>query len=391
MSRTAPDGAPGPGGPRLCILFLNSYPAWGGGETWMLDLAGGLKSRGHRCLIAGTGGRPWFERSRALGWNPIELNLRGEFAPLVYPRLRRLYARAPVDLVVCNFDKEVRIAGIARWGRRRPIIVNLKGLLLISDNWRYRFSYRHFVDHTVVNARFIREAFLRRAWIDPAGVSVIYTCFRPGPAAVGASPGLDFRRECGIPEDHPVVGAVARFDWRKGVQDLIAAAPAIVAAHPDAYFVIVGDGSLRNRLVEQARDAGLGDRVVFTGFRHDLDVIVPAFDVFVLPSHDEGFPYVIQIAMHHGKAIVATRVGAVEDAIADSVNGLLVDPEDPPQLARSVNRLLDDPALRRRLGAEAAETLKARFSFEGMIDRFESLFLKLTGAGPSKLGAGPAG
>jgi glycosyltransferase involved in cell wall biosynthesis len=362
------------------LLFWNTYPAWGGGETWMLDIASGLRARGHRCLIAGRRGQPWFERAREQRWEPVELNVRGEFAPFQALRLRHLFRRAAIDLVLCNFYKEVRVSAAARFPGRRPRVVNLKGLPLISDTFRHRFGYRHVIDHTVVCAEFIRREFLARPWIDPRRLSVIYNCYRPSPVPVGTR---SIREEYAIPPDHAVVGAVARFDPRKGLQDLIAAIPLILSSHPRTTFVIVGDGADREHLMDLVAQSGFRDRVIATGFRHDLDPVFMGLDVFVLPSHAEGFPYVTQIAMHHGVAVVATRVGGVPDAIEDGVNGLLVEPRSPGELAAAINGLLADPPLRARLGREGQATLRERFSYEGMIDRFEGLFRELVGGAGS--------
>ncbi len=360
------------------ILFLNSYPVWGGGETWMLDTADGLRERGHRCILAGSPGRSWYERTRELRWDPVALSLRGELAPRTYARLRRLFREDAIDIVLCNFDKEARIAGIARLFDRSPLIVNLKGLPLLSDNLRYRFSYRRLIDHTVVCARFIREEFARHPWLDMRKVSIIYNCYRPPAASSPATEnGGGLRAEAGFAPQTKVVGAVARFDRRKGLHDLIAAAPGIIARHQDARFVIVGDGGEKERLERLAQTLGVSDRIVFTGFRRDLDRIVSAFDVFVLPSHKEGFPYVLQIAMHHARAIVAARVDGIPDAIEDGENGVLIEPRNPARLAAAVSLLLENPDLRMAMGRQARATLDAKFSYPGMIDAFEDLFTRL--------------
>ena len=364
-------------GPRMNLLFLNTYPTWGGGETWMLDVADGLRRRGHQCLIAGHPGRLWFERTRELGWDPIPLAIKGAFAPGICARLRRLYQREEIDVVVCNFYKEVRLAGVARFPGRRPPIVNMKGLPTISDTLRHRLGYRYLIDHTVVCAGFIKEEYSRHDWADLARISVIYNCHRPpDQTAQQSSPGL--REANHIPKDHLVVGAVARFVGPKGLQDLVAAAPAVLASYPNLTFILFGDGPERQRLQDQADQAGVSDRIIFPGFCFDLDAVFPAFDIFVLPSHREGFPYVTQIAMHHRKAIVATRGGAMSEAITDGVNGRLVDPESPQQIAGAILSLAASPDLRSRLGLEAGRTLESRFSYRGMIDRFEQLFTSLS-------------
>src|SRR5512140_1192584 len=123
----------------------------------MLDAAEGLRARGHSCLLAGPARRPWLTRTRELGWPAIELSIRGDFAPGISIRLRRLFHRESIDVVVCNFEQDVRVAGMARLAGRRPAIVNLKGLPLISDTLRHRLVHRYFLDQTIVCAKFMRD------------------------------------------------------------------------------------------------------------------------------------------------------------------------------------------------------------------------------------------
>jgi glycosyltransferase involved in cell wall biosynthesis len=357
------------------ILFLNSYPAWGGGETWMLDVAEGLRGRGHQCLIAGHERRAWYIHTKELGWNPQKVNIRGDIAPFILAQLHRIEKKHHINLVVCNFDKEARLAALARGSGRNPVIVTMKGLpLMRGDNVFCRWSYRRLIDHTVVCANFIYRDFARYPWLDMKKFSVIYNSLNVGKLRVSESSPGETRNEFNIGPSTKVIGAVARFVTRKGLHDLIDSAPMILRNHTDVKIVLVGDGIEKQPLRLRAQQLGVYDSIIFTGFREDLDRIFPIFDIFVLPSHSEGFPYVLQIAMFYAKPIVTTGVGGITDAIEHGVNGLIVPVRNPEVLADSVNRLLSDSTLAGNLGHNASKTLSTIFPYSGMIDKFETLF-----------------
>lgn len=353
------------------ILVLNTYKTWGGGETWMLDIAEGLKARGHACYIVGNPQYQWYKRSMELGWNPIAINITGEFVPTVWYNLHNLYSKLKIDIVLCNFDKEARIAAFARGMKNTPKIINLKGLPLMSDNLRYKLSYKYLIDHTVVCASFIKDEFKRFDWLNQNNITVIYNSYKHKSDLNFVS---SFRNEFNIPSDNKIVGAVARFDFRKGLQDLISAIPTILLQNPKTTFVIVGDGAEKENLTKMVEELNISGNVVFTGFRKDLEAIFPEFNIFVLPSHNEGFPYVTQIAMAHKNAVVATNVDGIPDLVKDNENGLLINPRRPSEIAEKVIYLLNNMHLAQQLGNNAYNDIVTKFSYNTMIDKFENLF-----------------
>jgi glycosyltransferase involved in cell wall biosynthesis len=166
----------------------------------------------------------------------------------------------------------------------------------------------------------------------------------------------------------PVVGFVGRIEARKGVHDLVAAAPAIRAAVPGARIVVVGDDPYdsdpeylaavrRSTAVEHVPWVDNGPGVM----RH--------MDVLVAPSHQEPFGTVLSEAMAVGTPVVATRVGGLAEVVDDGVTGLLVDAGRPDELAAAVVRALRDGTGM----AEAARAAAARFGADAYADRVEAL------------------
>ncbi len=154
------------------------------------------------------------------------------------------------------------------------------------------------------------------------------------------------RADLGIPPDAPLVGVVARLEPEKGHRHLLAAWPAIQAAAPDAWLVIVGEGSEADALRAQAAALGgsASRRVVFTGRREDIAALTAELSVAVLPSLREAQGISILEAMARCVPVVASAVGGVPEVITSGVDGILVPPADPVALASAVAGLLADPA-----------------------------------------------
>lgn len=159
---------------------------------------------------------------------------------------------------------------------------------------------------------------------------------------------------------------VGRFEHRKGVDTLLDAIPAVLAARPRARLTLVGahDGNPVWPTF-RARHPDLADHRVRALGRVTDDTLLPLYancSVFVAPSRYESFGLIYVEAMRHAKPVVGCRVGGVPDVVDDGRTGLLVPADDPPALADALLRLLADPALRARLGRAGREDFLHRFS-----------------------------
>ena len=168
----------------------------------------------------------------------------------------------------------------------------------------------------------------------------------------------------------PHVLYLGRLSEEKGVRELAQATEGLP-------LVVVGDGPLRDLLPSTA------------GFVPPSEVgeWLDRAAVVVVPSRREGYGVAAREAMAHGRAVVATRVGGLVDAIEDGVTGLLVPPRDPAALRAALQRALDDPELRDRLGAAAREHAVAHFSHQAAVDRLVAVYAEVaSGSGVSGSG-----
>lgn len=195
-----------------------------------------------------------------------------------------------------------------------------------------------------------------------------------------AAEGAAWRREIDVPEDAPLVGIVARLTGVKNHRLFLEAAHRVAEAVPGVWFVVVGDGELRDDLEACAADLGLAGRVRFTGWVREMAPVYAALDLLALTSLNEGTPVTLIEGMAAGRPVVSTAVGGVPEIVADGETGLLAPAGDVDALARAVVELLRDPARRRAMGQAGRESVRARFSAGRLVGDVERLYTELLSA-----------
>jgi glycosyltransferase involved in cell wall biosynthesis len=203
-------------------------------------------------------------------------------------------------------------------------------------------------------------------------------------------PCCTLRDEYGMEPGSQIVGVVARLEPEKGHETLIDAWPYVLRRVPDAYLLVVGEGSQRDALAARASANRVAHRVVFTGRRDDVPALTAALDVAVLPSHREAQGLSILEAMALSRPVVASDVGGIPEMIEDGVTGLLVPHDQPEQLAAAIVRLLTDHALADTIARAGHDLVHDRFCIELMVRAVEEIYAAGARAGrvPQAVAAG---
>jgi glycosyltransferase involved in cell wall biosynthesis len=187
-------------------------------------------------------------------------------------------------------------------------------------------------------------------------------------------PCCTLRDEFGMEAGSQLVGVVARLEPEKGHQTLIEAWPHVLREVPDAYLLIVGEGSRRDFLEQWAAAHKVAHRVIFTGRRDDVPAVTAALDVAVLPSWREAQGLSILEAMALSRPVVASNVGGIPEMIEDGVTGLLVEQDNPVALAEAIVRLLTDHAFADTLARAGHDLVHERFCVELMVKAIEEIY-----------------
>lgn len=175
--------------------------------------------------------------------------------------------------------------------------------------------------------------------------------------------------------NHPIVGTITRLSPQKDIPTFLKMAGLVIKDVPKAQFLIVGDGEKRREFQDLAGKLGLGDHVRFLGYRKDVPDLLRTFDIFALSSLWEGLPIVILEAMAAEKPVVATAVDGVAEVVEHGKTGLLVEPQRPDLLAKSVIELIRNPNRAKGMGKRGRERLERSFSIKRVINTVEQIYL----------------
>lgn len=358
------------------VLHVDSARGWRGGQNQVLLTASGMAARGHEVAVACRAEGELLGRARTAGLPVRPVPFRGDLWPPAVGALAAVMRTFRPDVVQLH-DPHAVSAGIlahrlaggrARGGRlvaARRVDFPLRGPL---SRAKYEICAR-----VVAVSRAIYDELLR-ARLPEERLRLVHEGVPDRPPRSGGRAAL---RELGVPEGAPVVGNVAALVDHKDHETLLRAAALVARARPDVRFVVAGEGAERAALLDLRRRLQLDERVIFAGFRDDLDCLVPAFDVFCLSSHKEGLGTSLLDAMAFARPVVATTAGGIPDAVVDGVTGRLVPVRQPEALAAALLALLADPESRTAMGAAGRERFLEEFTASRMVEATLRVFEEL--------------
>ncbi|RMG66636.1 MAG: glycosyltransferase family 1 protein [Calditrichaeota bacterium] len=371
-------GEPTPAGP-LAVAFMNSIgpTSWGGGEQWMLTCGCLLRQRGHQIYYIGRAGSRFLERCRQAGFPVLGLEIGSDFGPANILRLARFFRENHVQVLIANFNKDVRLGGLAARYAGVPRVLARNGLPIVQNNWRYRLSYRFFTHGIITNTAAIKQRYLSYGWLSPSFIHVI-------PNGIDIDQPVEFPRnevleQFGLPDRRPIIGTFGRLVKQKQHHIFLEVAAALLKEWPEALFLIVGDGPLRQSLQQYAFDLGILDSIYFLGFQNNVMPLYSICDLVTLTSEEEGQPNTVLEAMLAGKAVVAFNVGGVSELLATPEVGRLVPPNDIFRMTQAIQELLLDEDTRENMGRCARRFVQEHFSLDQMIERLEALLIEEVG------------
>jgi glycosyltransferase involved in cell wall biosynthesis len=365
------------------VVLVGTGPANGAERDLVsrrqVSLLTALRTRGVTAsvvLLGDEGGlRPHLEAA-AIGVDVIPTTLAPNGSslarlPLAVARLRPVLRRFTPDIIEGDEPLPAIAVGLAVFGRRPPVVLyrrhhqSGRRRLLAASRLAARLT-----DRTIVSSDAMRHEAARQDRVSPERIEVASS----GAADLPSPPAPDvaaLRRRLGIPEDARVVGAVSRLRREKGLDVLIRCLD-LVGVGP-LHLVIVGDGPEDSTLRGLAAESRVP--VHFAGHQEEIAPWLAIADVIALPSRREAFGRVTIEAMAAGRAVAASNVGGLAEAVVDGETGLLVPPDDPPALADRIVTLMSDAELAARLGRAARDEARTRYSFDRMVAAFERIYL----------------
>ena len=310
--------------------------------------------------------------------------------PIVLLKLIKLLKKRRYDIVHTHTTKAGILGRIAARIAGVPVIVHglhgstfeafdsglLNWLLFLFEGLTGRFT-----DAYISVSRMLSEKYIERGIGKKENYHTVYSGMELE-AFYGARGKINCRkkqRELGIGVEDFVIGNVARLETRKGHKFLIDAFEKVIEERKDCplKLLIIGEGEERRNLENYVKEANLKKKVIFTGYREDVEELMALMDIFVLTSLREGLPRVLVQAAAVGIPSVAFNVDGVPEIIRDSHNGFLVRAGDVGQLANRIEKYIDKKELVLLHGQKGREFIKDKWFIEDMVDKIDKVYQKL--------------
>ncbi|MBF0619800.1 MAG: glycosyltransferase family 4 protein [Candidatus Omnitrophica bacterium] len=360
------------------VLCCANHFNTGGITSYLMTLAKGLLKRGHRVVLVSSGGNVVPE-AEALGVKVMltPFKMKSELHPLLFldvPRLARIVREEKIDIIHAHTRASAMSAMIAGALTGVPYVTTCHGFFKphvgrkILPLWGKAVIAisapiaKHLATDMGVDKK---QIFLVPNGIDPER-------FVPADDITRAN----IRREFGLGKE-PSLGIIARLSDVKGHGWLLQAMPDILKTFPDTRLFILGEGPMEALLKKDVSRLGIEKSVVFRSTVQKTADVLPAFDVFVMPSLSEGLGLSVMEAQAMGIPVVATKVGGLIDAVKDGETGILVPAKDPEALAKAVVRLLADRALAKRMGEAGRIFMMNNFSADTMTEGTLGMYQKV--------------
>jgi glycosyltransferase involved in cell wall biosynthesis len=365
------------------ILHTECGLNWGGQEYRTLLEVDWLNAHGHQSWMACDPRGKTFARAGAMGIKRLGISMRnsvdipGISALITFCRrhdIEVIHTHGPKDSWMCYF---LYLLG---W----PVVRSRHISVPVKNTWRRTFIYRQGCSKVIATAEAIKRGLIEHNHIPAERIAVVgegidLSLYRP------ENDGSAFRKEFGIAPDAPLFGIIAMLRGDKGHKFYVEAALKVLQAHPQARFVIVGEGiGSGGGWVKRETIARLEEiresRVILTGYRQDIPEITAALDVLVVASTSvEGQTRVIPQAFATRRTAIGTTVGGITEIIRDGENGLLVPPENADALAAAMRRMIEEPALRQQLAETGYRDSQRDLSIELMMEKTLAVYRETMG------------
>lgn len=353
----------------------------GGAERHVLSLLTGLEQYGYLpsliCLCQG----PFCQKAAECGIVAETIEMKGKLDITKVAPLRDYMRQHKIDIVHTHGVRANLVARKAAKSLGLPVVTTFHSA--VSHDYSSRLaaivagvitkSTNKHTDEFIAISDSIRADVLQMQ-VNPDIVTTIYNGvdFSGAPADSRSR----WRSRLGIAENETVVGMVARLHEVKGHVYLFEALNAIRKDMPDIKLVLVGEGPLRESLEVKISELDLQNNVIMTGFIENLRGIYQAFDVACLPSLMEGMGITLLEAMHEGTPVLASNVGGIPELVRNGIDGLLVEPANPEEIAEGLKKLLGDSELRKKI-AESAKGRAEKFSRPVMLSSTANIYDRL--------------
>ncbi len=350
------------------ILLLANHCNTGGITSYVLGLTRGLTQKGHKVFVVSSGGN-CREFLRSAGAEHVDMNIKvkSEAHPqlwLALPGLMRLIKEKNIDIVHAQTRTTQVLAAAAARLTGTPNLSTCHGFFKPRA---FRRLFPGWGQGVIAISKSVRRHLVEDFKVEPHRVALIPNGIDLKQFKPTDEKERELKRQQWNVDGTPVLGCIARLSSVKGLDVLIAAVPEIQRYFPRTRVWLVGDGPEKVPLQQLVEQQGLSTAVRFESIVNRTSDLLPIFDLFVMPSLQEGLGISVMEAQAAGIPVVASNVGGLPDLIQDGVTGALVPANNSAALARKIIELLKNPKQARVLASTARREAEDKFSLDKMV------------------------
>ncbi len=367
----------------LLILDSIETKTFGGYQNWICLIAPELAKRGHKLFVVGRPQAEFFNRfeRQANGLKLFELPISGDFNPFTIAKLAQLFNKENIDVVICDFNKDVRLGGLAARFSNQPKVVWHLGLNITKKNFVHRFLTPRLIDTAVVPSADLKRQVVASGYIDAKIVTVIPHGIPPLDFNYDkAEANRDLKIKYDIPIDNSIAITSGRFVSQKGHKYLVEATKDVVAQFPNVTFLFLGDGPLEIKLKAIIAEYKLEKHFVFAGMLSDFDLELAGSDLMIHPSVEEPFGFSVLEGMRAGLPVVASRIGGIPEFAINNKTALLIEPCNSKLLSTAVLDLMKSPEKMKAFGQSGKKRWSDDFKLDVMVLAWEKYLDNLIGS-----------
>jgi L-malate glycosyltransferase len=340
------------------VLQLSSEKYFRGGERQIAYLISELEKLGVSNIVAGRKHSEFTKYCLKHRIKLYELPFRNSFDIRSALAIKKICSEEKIDLVHAHSAKSHAIAVTsALLGNRTPLVLSRRVAFLPKDNWLTRFKYNHSsIKKIVCVSHKITD--IMRSYVAAPDKCVTVHSGVDLEKFKHVGKGIDLRQEFNIAESALVIANTAALEREKDYFTFIRTIKELVSNGLEVKGLIIGAGTMKEELKQFVYSLNLDPHIIFTGFRSDVQQILPSVDVFLFTSEDEGLGTSVLDAFAAEVPVVSTNAGGLPEMVIHMKSGLIAPVKDFKQLSENIQRLHKDANLKSTLIKGALEHLK---------------------------------
>jgi glycosyltransferase involved in cell wall biosynthesis len=359
------------------ILHTEWSDGWGGQEIRILAESLEFIKRGCEVTIAAQPDSQLIQKAREANISVLPLTMNKGFNISAILKLVKFIKRNKINIIHTHSSVDSRTGGIAGYFAGIKVVRSRHISIPVSKSRLTWFQYMKLADRVITSGEFIRDTLIKenkmlsnRIVSAPAGADEEHFSI--------SRKVDDIKKQFGLDKDYFIVGMVSVLRSWKGHEFVIRAMETLKKDIPNVHLLIVGDGPVKEKILNLIKDLSLEESITLTGHQNDPAPFYKAMDVVILPSYaGEATSQTLPQAMLMGKPVISTNIGGLPEVVIDRETGLIVLPKDSKSIYQAVLELFSDANLRDTIVKNGREHALNFFTFKKMVDTTEDVYIEL--------------